>query len=172
MIYRCTLIGLFLTSVLAINAQTPTDPPVVALAGHVKSIQLETAKLDGQIEGARVLKEITKYDEMRNIISDVSYSSNGSPRLTTPHKYSYDDKGRIIETDTLDGQGNITDKAVPVFDPSGVKTLVQHYERYGSPTEHDILSYDKAGNLIKIERVFPMAPLSRGRRLAMTRKII
>ena len=85
-----------LLSAAAVHAQKKqTDREFEGLKGPVKSVLVESAKLDGQVEGPRVKAEGETYNAEGNLVSDEWYGQGGT--LFVKRVYVYIGADKIAE---------------------------------------------------------------------------
>jgi YD repeat-containing protein len=155
------------------DAQTRNAREKAGLRGLVKSVRLETSKIqerDGEeVESRRALESITRYDETGNEIEESIYANgvfqgkiisgydaqgdftrthyNPQGALTARSIGKYDRLGRATELSNYNANGNLTRRVTYVYNDFGKlaeQTDVNHsYPAFSSRTIH---LYDEAGN--------------------------
>ncbi len=92
-------------------------------------------------------KSVSIYDNKRNLIESNTYQDDGS--LTNKFIYIYDDKGKLIEMDNYDKEGNLKFKTTYKYDKKGNKNEEYTYTNDGSLLSKYIFKNDDRGNRIE-----------------------
>ncbi|HVF50915.1 MAG TPA: energy transducer TonB [Pyrinomonadaceae bacterium] len=116
---QSTSVGFRLASASLRSATTATDKEQDGLAGPVRRIRTETAKLmskEGKlVEGPRQVLETATYDIKGNKIDNAYFLAAGGS-LTGKEVYKYDDKGNITEMTLQNSDGTLLSKEVYTYE--------------------------------------------------------
>ncbi|HEX7996955.1 MAG TPA: TonB family protein [Pyrinomonadaceae bacterium] len=106
-------------SVSLFNLTTETDRDRDGLAGPVRRVRTETAKLSNKggklVEGPRTALETASYD-IKGSKTENAYFPVSGATLTGKEVYKYDDKGNIIEMTLQDASGTLLSKEVYTYE--------------------------------------------------------
>jgi TonB family protein len=101
------------------NLLTETDRDRDGLAGPVRRVRTETAKLSNkagkQVEGPRAALETASYD-IKGGKTENAYFPVAGASLTGKEVYKYDDKGNIMEMTLQDESGTLLSKEVYTYE--------------------------------------------------------
>src|SRR5215475_8290851 len=148
---------LFILSFLLISsatAQPKTDREQYGLAGPVKKVVIETAKLSNKFgkweEEGRKAAETLTFNAQGNLTEHETYAPDGT--LKSEAVYTYDSQGNKTEENAYTPplvrffKGTLQFKDVYTYDAKGNLTEEDVYTPSGTPKSRALYAYDAKGN--------------------------
>src|SRR5258705_4026526 len=130
-----------------------TDREKHGLIGPVKSVYVETARLDdqgGQLTEHRWLSHTTTFNQDGWLIEQVNRNPDSSEWRTIN---DYSDSGKLLTTRGYDPSGMLSSEVRCIYDDEG-RLVAEHYiMRDGKVTTPTTYTYDNKGRKIKIQEL-------------------
>ena len=130
-----------------------TDREKHGLIGPVRSVRVEIARFEGQVEKLTEqpwFSHTITFNQDGWLIEQVNRNPDGSEWRTAN---DYSDSGRLLATRTYDASGAVNSEVSYIYDDEGRLIAEQHITRDGKVTTPTTYAYDGTAEKVRIQKL-------------------